>query len=418
MHEYRSQEVFRKYNITVPDGEAASTPEEVSKVFARIANTDPAKGPTGAIIKSQVLAGGRGRGHFDTGFEGGVHAADSAEEAADLAAKMLGNRLITKQTGAEGLPVNHLLVAKKHEVAREMYFAILLDRAFGGPVMVGSAVGGMGIEDLAEEHPDAIFKIPVDADNGPTAAQAEEMARSLGFESDAQVQDCAEQIQRYWTLFSESDVTMMEINPLAEEAGTGRVMAFDAKMNFDDNAAFRQKEIFAMADHTQEDPREVDAAKFDLNYIGLDGNIGCLVNGAGLAMSTMDIIKLYGGEPANFLDVGGGATKSQVKEAVRILAEDPKVKCILVNIFGGIMRCDVIAAGLVAAVAELDISTPLIVRLQGTNVDEAKFLIQESALRIIATDDLDDAAQKAVKVADIIQIAREGKLGVEFSLPM
>jgi len=308
------------------------------------------------------------------------------------------------------------LIAKRHYIRREGYFALLLDRAFGGPVMVGSKEGGVDIEKVAEENPGAIVKIGVDLDKGPTDAQSGQLAETMGFQG-PQKQSAQQQIKNLYKLFREKDCTMVEVNPIAE-TNEGQVMCMDAKLNFDDNAEFRQKDIFELQDTSQMDSREVEAKKYDLNYIALDGNIGCLVNGAGLAMSTMDIIKLNGGSPANFLDVGGGASKDQIIAAIRILSNDPKVKVILINIFGGIMRCDIIALGLIAAASELSLKVPLVVRLQGTNVAEAKKLITNSGLRIVTADDLDEAAQKAVSACKILDLAKESGLGVKFELPI
>jgi succinyl-CoA synthetase beta subunit len=334
----------------------------------------------------------------------------------DKSALMLGHKLFTKQTGPDGKVVNKVLVAKRHFVRREAYFAILLDRSFGGPVMVGSSEGGVDIEKVAEENPGAIVKCGVDLDKGPSDEQSQKIATALGFKGD-QVLKAQKQISNLYKFFREKDCTMLEINPMVETSD-GQVMCMDAKINFDDNSEFRQRDIFELEDVLQKDSREVEAKKWDLNYIALDGSIGCLVNGAGLAMATMDIIKLHGGNPANFLDVGGGASKQQVTAAIRILNSDPKVKVILVNIFGGIMKCDIIALGLIAAATELGLRTPLIVRLQGTNVNEAKKLLADSGLRIMTADDLDDAAQKAVNANRILTLAEQSGLDVKFELPL
>jgi len=409
IHEYQSHKLMRDYGITVPLSSVASSPEEALNVAIALNTPD-------LVVKAQILAGGRGLGHFESGLKGGVQKCSSPEEVRDIAVQMLGHKLITKQTGPEGRLVNKLLVAKRHFVRREAYFAILLDRTFGGPVMVGSKEGGVDIEKVAEENPNSIVKIGVDLEKGPTPDQTKKLSEALGFHGD-QVAQSQKEISNLYKLFREKDCTMLEINPLVETSD-GVVMAMDAKINFDDNSEFRQKDIFALEDTTQKDSREVEAKKWDLNYIALDGSIGCLVNGAGLAMSTMDIIKLYGGSPANFLDVGGGATKQQVTAAISILSKDPKVKVILVNIFGGIMRCDVIALGLIAAATELRLRLPLVVRLQGTNVNEAKKLIADSGLRIVTADDLDEAAQKAVNANRILSLAAESGLDVKFELPL
>ena len=339
-----------------------------------------------------MLAGGRGLGTFKSGLKGGVHIV-LAGEAKALSEKMLCQVLVTKQTGEAGKPVNALLVAEKMKLVNEMYFAILLDRASAGPMVIACSEGGTSIEDLAESHPEKIIKMKIDLKAGLTEAQALELARGLNVSGDAK--DAAKQLRALYEVFVQSDCTMLEVNPLAE-TDKKLLVAADAKLNFDDNAEYRQKALFALRDHSQEDPREVAAGAHDLNYIGLDGNIGCMVNGAGLAMATMDIISLHGASPANFLDVGGNASEQQVVEAFKILTADKKVKALLVNIFGGIMKCDVIASGIVNAAKQVGIQVPLIVRLEGTNVEAGKEILSASGMDIIAADDLDDAAKKAV----------------------
>lgn len=306
---------------------------------------------------------------------------------------MLGQLLVTKQTGAAGKPVNTVLVAQKLNLINEMYFAILLDRASAGPMVIACSEGGTSIEDLAETHPDKIIRMKIDVETGLSEAQARDLADRL--EVNGSISDAVAQLKALYDVFISSDCTMLEINPLAETAER-MLIAADAKLNFDDNAEYRQKSLFALRDHAQEDPREVTAGKFDLNYIGLDGNIGCMVNGAGLAMATMDIISLHGAAPANFLDVGGNASEQQVVEAFKILTADTKVKALLVNIFGGIMKCDVIANGIVSAAKQVGLQVPLVVRLEGTNVEEGKKILEKSGMDIIAANDLDDAAKKAV----------------------
>lgn len=388
LHEYQSQALMREAGVAVPRG---------VDVDSRAAGLEAARGlgdAAGIVVKAQVLAGGRGLGTFKNGYKGGVRMCATPEEAADAVEGMVGQVLVTKQTGAEGKICGRVLVTEKVDVAREMYFAILFDRETQGPMIVASKVGGTSIEDIAEADPSAIIKVPINIEKGMTKEAAQHVAVALGF-SDDKVSAAAGQVEKLYDMFIAKDATLLEVNPLVE-TGAGEVMSIDAKINFDDNAEFRQKDIFAMRDVTQEDAREVAADKFDLNYIGLDGSIGCLVNGAGLAMATMDIIKLHGGSPANFLDVGGSATEEQVTEAFRILNADPKVKAILVNIFGGIMRCDVIAQGIITAAKTVDLGVPLVVRLQGNMVDEAKTLLADAKLKLIATDDLDDAAKLAV----------------------
>ena len=327
---------------------------------------------------------------------------------------MLGQELVTKQTGSVGKPCNHVFVVEQMKPKKEYYFAILLDRAskvcalfmlkyslhfsMQGPMLVGSNQGGMDIEAVAAKDPDAIKTLPVDIDAGLSLEQAKAFAKEMGFQGEETVRQAGEIMTRLYKLALEKDTSLVEINPLAED-DTGKVICLDAKLNFDDNADFRQSKVFELRDKSQEDKREIDASEFKLNYIGLDGNIGCLVNGAGLAMATMDIIKLHGGEPANFLDVGGGATAEQVAEAFRIISSDQRVSCIFVNIFGGIMRCDIIAEGIIKAASKLNLTIPLVVRLQGTNMNEAKELISKSNLGIISIDNMTEASKKAVTLA-------------------
>jgi succinyl-CoA synthetase beta subunit len=375
-----------EYGINVPPGIAVRSLAEVGPAAAKMAD---AAGEV--VVKSQVLAGGRGLGRFTNGLQGGVHIC-SAAEAPALAARMLGGTLVTKQTGAKGKPVDVLYVAHKMKFEREMYLAILLDRASAGPVVIACGEGGTSIEDLAERFPDRVAKVPIDPAAGMTAAQVSKIVDALGVTTDKAA--AGEQVKALYRLFCERDCTMVEVNPLAETAT--QLVAADAKLGFDDNAAFRQKDLFALRDASQEDAREVEAAKWDLNYIGLDGSIGCMVNGAGLAMATMDICAQHGGAPANFLDVGGAASEAQVAAAFRLLTADPQVKAILVNIFGGIMRCDVMAAGIVGAAKEVGLRVPLVVRLEGTNVERGRQILAESDVAVISADDLDDAAQKAV----------------------
>ncbi|OAE18562.1 hypothetical protein AXG93_1923s1180 [Marchantia polymorpha subsp. ruderalis] len=389
IHEYQGAALMSKFGVNVPKGVVISSPSEVSEVIKKHFPNN-----TELVVKSQVLAGGRGLGTFKNGLKGGVHIVKTSE-VEEYARKMLGQILVTKQTGAEGKPVNKVFLCDKLNLVNEMYFAIALDRASAGPVIIACAKGGTSIEDLAEKYPDMIIKVPVNINTGITDEDAARVVDGLAPKK-ADKQDCIEQVKKLYNMFCKSDCTLVEINPLAETAD-GVMVAADAKLNFDDNAAYRQKEVFALRDKTQEDPREVAAAAADLNYIGLDGEIGCMVNGAGLAMATMDIIKLHGGTPANFLDVGGNASENQVVEAFKILTADPKVKAILVNIFGGIMKCDVIASGIVNAAKQVSLHVPLIVRLEGTNVDLGKTILKESGMTIIAAEDLDDAAKNAVK---------------------
>jgi succinyl-CoA synthetase beta subunit len=339
-------------------------------------------------------------------------------QAREFAEHMLGQELITKQA-PNGIICNKVLLMERMYMRREMYLSILMDRASQGPLMVASPRGGTSIEDVAKTNPEVIFTQPIDIEEGLQEEDAVRMASNLGLEdgsehSSAEAHTKAvELMKNLYSMFIACDCTQVEVNPLAETP-EGDVVVCDAKLNFDDNAAYRQSSIFARRDTTQEDPREVDAAKYDLNYIGLDGNIGCMVNGAGLAMATMDIIQLKGGSPANFLDVGGGANEKQVQKAFEILNDDPLVQAILVNIFGGIMRCDVIATGIINAAKEIGINKPIVIRLQGTNVDEAKLLIESSGFRMILAKDLEDAAEKAVGVADIAAQAAKIDVGIKF----
>ena len=376
---------MKSCGVNVPLGIAAHTVDEAVSAAQSIGDDE-------VVIKSQILAGGRGLGTFTSGLQGGVHIIKT-DEVKDYASKMLGGTLVTKQSGPAGKPVNTVLIAKKMNLVKEFYFSILLDRASGGPVMIACSEGGTSIEDLAHNSPEKIIKVPVDIRKGPNEDDLAKVVAGLGVSGDKAA--AAEQIKALYNLFVDKDCTMVEVNPLAEDA-EGNLIAADAKIGFDDNAAFRQKEIHSQRDSTQEDPREVAAGKFDLNYIGLDGNIGCMVNGAGLAMSTMDIISLKGGTPANFLDVGGSANVDQIKAAFEIITADPAVKAILVNIFGGIMKCDIIAEGIVQASRDLELKVPVVVRLEGTNVEKGQQILKDSGLALITADDLDDAAEKAV----------------------
>ncbi|CAH9051162.1 unnamed protein product [Cuscuta epithymum] len=391
IHEYQGAELMGKHGINVPRGVAVGSIGEVKKAIQELFPNQ-----NEIVVKSQVLAGGRGLGTFKNGFQGGVHIV-KANEAENIAEKMLGQILVTKQTGPQGKIVSKVYLCEKLSLVNEMYFSIILDRATAGPLIIACRKGGTSIEDLAEKFPDMIIKVPIDIFKGITDDDAAKVVDGLAPKV-ADRKDSMEQVKKLYNLFCQCDCTLLEINPLAETSDK-KLVAADAKMNFDDNAAYRQKELFALRDSSQEDPREVEAAKADLNYIGLDGEIGCMVNGAGLAMATMDIIKLHGGTPANFLDVGGNASEGQVVEAFKILTSDDKVKAIMVNIFGGIMKCDVIASGIVNAAKQVQLKVPVVVRLEGTNVDQGKRILKESGLTLITAEDLDDAAEKAVKAA-------------------
>lgn len=351
------------------------------------------------VVKAQILAGGRGKGHFSNGFKGGVHITKDANQIWPLAEKMVGHKLITKQTPPSGIMVNSVMVAESIVIKRETYFCILMDRAHNGPVLIASPAGGMDIEEVAVSSPHLVKTIPIDIIEGVTDDMALTVAEFLEFHGTSR-QKCAEQVKALWSLFTGVDAVQLEINPLAE-TDTGDVVSVDAKIQFDDNAQFRQKDVFAMDDTTESDPREVEAAKYNLNYIGMSGDIGCLVNGAGLAMATMDLIHLHGGQPANFLDVGGSVNETQVKQAFDIISSDPNVKAILVNVFGGIVNCATIATGVVNATRASGLKLPLVVRLEGTNVDAAKKILQDSGLPIIQAKDLDHAAMTAVDQASL-----------------
>jgi len=390
IHEYQAKELLQKFDVATTRGRVAATLDDAEQIAGELGDVD-------IVVKAQIHAGGRGKGAFKNGFKGGVHVRKTPAEVREVAAKMLGQILVTHQTGPAGRTVNKVLVAESADIAREIYFAILLDRATAAPLVVASTEGGVEIEAVAAKSPEKIIREAIDPLAGLQPFQARKIAKQLGFES-SQLKNASKLFEGLYRTFIAFDCSMVEVNPLVVTT-KGEVLALDAKFNFDDNALYRHPEIAALRDVAQEDPREVEASKHGLNYIGLDGNIACLVNGAGLAMATMDIIKFYGGEPANFLDVGGGANEQQVTEAFKILLADKKVKAILVNIFGGIMKCDVIAQGIINAARTVQLSVPVVVRLEGTNVERAKQLLKESGLALITAGDLADAAQKAVAAA-------------------
>ncbi|XP_023230036.1 succinate--CoA ligase [GDP-forming] subunit beta, mitochondrial-like [Centruroides sculpturatus] len=387
IHEFQSKQLMADNGIQVQRFKVVDSIEQADL----IANTFDVKE---YVIKAQILAGGRGKGTFSSGLQGGVKLTKNREDIVPLVEKMIGHKLKTKQTTGDGVLVTKVMIAEALDISRETYLAILMDRDSGGPVIVASPSGGVDIEEVAAKSPDLIFKESVDIMKGLTNTQAKALAKNLQFQGTL-IDEAADQIKKLYQLFLKIDATQLEVNPFGETPD-GKVVCFDAKINFDDNAEFRQKEIFANGDNTESDPREVEAAKYQLNYIGMDGNIACLVNGAGLAMATMDIIHLYGGSPANFLDVGGGVKEEQVYQAFKILTSDSKVKAILVNIFGGIVNCAIIANGIKNACKTMQLQVPLVVRLEGTNVDEAKKILAESGLSITTAIDLDDAARKAV----------------------
>ncbi len=394
IHEYQAKELLARHGVNVPSGQACKSIEEAQTAAQALFDA----GQTMVVIKSQIHAGGRGKGTFKSGFQGGVHLCKSVEETVDKAKSMLGEVLVTKQTGPEGREVKTLLVASAEKIVKELYLAVLLDRNSSKPIVMASTEGGMDIEEVAEKTPEKIVKETIDPAMGMMPYQARNIAAALGLPS-ALIGQAAKLLMGVYKTFWNCDASMVEINPLCiveNVDGSQGIAAVDAKISLDDNALYRHKDIQDMRDLGEEAPLEIEAGKYDLNYIKLDGNIACLVNGAGLAMATMDIIKHYGGDPANFLDVGGGASREQVTAAFQIILSDPNVKGILVNIFGGIMQCDVIAEGVVAAAKETNLSIPLVVRLEGNNVEIGKKILDESGLELISGDSMADAAQKIV----------------------
>ncbi len=390
IHEYQGKQLLSKYGVAVPKGHVAYTVDEAVKAAEEL-------GGGVCVVKSQIHAGGRGAGRFkdNPDGKGGVRVSKNVDEVRANAEEMLGHVLVTKQTGEAGKEVKRLYIEDGCDIARELYLGMLLDRETSQLVIMASTEGGMEIEEVAEATPEKIIKVHVDPATGIMPFHARKLAFGLGLEG-AQVKSGSKFIMALYKAFNDLDCSMVEVNPLVV-TGAGDVIALDAKVNFDDNALYRHPDVAEMRDEDEEDPAELEAAKHELNYIKLDGTIGCMVNGAGLAMATMDIIQLYGGSPANFLDVGGGATKERVTEAFKIILADANVEGILVNIFGGIMRCDVIAEGVVAAAKEVNISVPLVVRLEGTNVEKGKQIMADSGLPIISGDNLSDAADKIVK---------------------
>ncbi|MGF7176455.1 ADP-forming succinate--CoA ligase subunit beta [Azospirillum doebereinerae] len=389
IHEYQAKELLKAYGVAVPRGGVAYTAEEAETVARELG------GPVW-VVKSQIHAGGRGAGRFQDNPDGkgGVRVVKSVEEVGRNAAEMLNHVLVTKQTGPAGKEVKRLYVEEGADIKRELYLGLLTDRASGRVTIIASTEGGMEIEEVAHNTPEKIVKVAIDPVTGIQGYHTRRIAFALGLEG-KQVGSAAKFIAAAYKAFVELDCAIVEINPLIV-TGSGDILALDAKMSFDDNALFRHKDVAALRDEAEEDPAEIEAARHDLNYVKLDGNIGCMVNGAGLAMATMDIIKLYGGEPANFLDVGGGATKERVTAAFKLILSDSNVEGILVNIFGGIMRCDVIAEGVVAAAREVHLHVPLVVRLEGTNVTLGKEILADSGLPIVSADNLADAADKIV----------------------
>ena len=390
IHEYQAKELLEKFGVANSPGGVASTPAEAEKVARSM-------GSNNLVVKAQIHAGGRGKGTFNNGFKGGVQLCKTPSEVRNLAEKMLGQTLVTHQTGPEGRVVRKVLVSESVEISRELYFAILIDWTISAPVIVASTEGGVEIETVAEKSPEKIIRMAIDPLLGLQPFQTRKLAKLLRF-APGDMRAACKLFTNLYKLFIARDCSMVEVNPLVVTMG-GDVLALDAKFNFDDNALYRHPDIQSYRDIEEEDPREVEASKFNLSYIGLDGNIACLVNGAGLAMATMDIIKHHGGEPANFLDVGGGASEQQVTEAFKILVADKRVKAILVNIFGGIMKCDIIAQGIINAVKAVNLPVPLVVRLEGTNVEAGRQLLADSGLQLTAATDIADAAKKVVAAA-------------------
>jgi len=390
IHEYQAKDLFDRFGVPCPNGKAAASPKEAYEAAKWL-------GVSGLVVKAQIHAGGRGKGVFKNGYQGGVHVVKSPEEASEVAAKMLGQVLVTKQTGEAGRLVRKVMISEGVAIRRELYLAILLDRQSCQPVIIVSTEGGMNIEDVAAATPEKILREFVHPLAGLQAYQVRKICQALGLTTSARL--FGRLLHALYKLFIECDCSMVEINPLVVTADD-QVMALDAKFNFDDNALYRHPEITGLRDTEEEDPREVAAAAHDLNYIGLDGNIACLVNGAGLAMATMDIIKHHGGDPANFLDVGGGASTEQVAAAFNIILSDRKVKGIFINIFGGIMDCNIVAQGVVAAAKETGLSLPLVVRLEGYNVEAAKATLAASGLNIVSAAGMDDGALKIVKAVN------------------
>jgi succinyl-CoA synthetase beta subunit len=383
IHEYQAKAILAQHGVPVPRGEVALNAAEAGAIARRL-------GGDVVVVKAQIHAGGRGKG-------GGVKLARSVDEAEKLASQMIGMTLVTHQTGPEGRVVSRVLIEEGLKMTRELYLSIVLDRAAGKPVMMASADGGMDIEEVAAKTPERIHKVYIEPGVGIVPFEARQLGFAIGLDG-AQVTKAVKLMTALYNAFVATDASLVEINPLVVTAG-GDLLALDAKMNFDDNALYRHQDIRDLRDLGEEDPLEIEASKFSLNYIHLDGNIGCMVNGAGLAMATMDIIKLAGGEPANFLDVGGGANADQIRNAFKILMSDKNVKAVLINIFGGILRCDVLAQGVIAAVKELGVPVPIVIRMEGTNVEEGKRLLKESGMNFTTADSMDEAANKVVQLA-------------------
>lgn len=389
IHEYQAKALLAQYGVPVPKGYIAQTTEEVESALTKLNESDK------IVVKAQIHAGGRGKGSFCTGYEGGVKVVDNHPDALKASQNMLGNNLITAQTGPSGRKVQTLYLTEACDISHEYYLAIVLDRETAQSVIIASTEGGMDIEAVAEETPDKIIRIPISPATGLRPHHCRRISFELGLEG-TQIKQCANLLSGLYKLFWEKNAMLVEINPLITTPD-GAVIALDAKVSFDANATFMHPEIMELRDLNEEDAKEVEASKYNLSYIALDGNIACLVNGAGLAMATMDIIKSFGGEPANFLDVGGGANEEQVTAAFKIILSDPQVEGILVNIFGGIMKCDIIARGIVAAAKNVELTVPLVVRLEGTNVDAGKNILRTSAVALTPADSLAEAAKIITK---------------------
>ena len=392
IHEYQAKTLLRKYGVAVPAGRVAFSAQEAADAASALG------GPVW-VVKSQIHAGGRGAGRFsnDPDGKGGVRVVKSVDEVRENAQKMLASVLVTKQTGPAGKEVKRLYIEEGCDIARELYLGMLVDRATSRITIMASTEGGMEIEEVAHRTPEKILKVAIDPATGLQPFHTRQIAFGLGL-SGKQVSAASKFITALYQAFVDLDASIVEVNPLVV-TGSGDVMALDAKINFDDNAIYRHPDIEKLRDEDEEDPAEIEAAKHGLNYVKLDGNIGCMVNGAGLAMATMDIIKLYGGEPANFLDVGGGANAEQIKNAFRILMSDKSVRAVLINIFGGILRCDILAQGVIAAVTDLGVRVPIVIRMEGTNVDEGKRLLKDSRMNFTTADSMDEAATKVVQLA-------------------
>ncbi|KAK2585852.1 hypothetical protein KPH14_010446 [Odynerus spinipes] len=407
VNEHVAYSLLKEAGIPTPPFGVASSPDEAAKIATELKTKD-------LVLKAQVLTGGRGKGHFQGTNVSGVVMCETPEEAKQLSESMIGKLLITKQTGAAGKICNKVMVTTRMYPRKEYYLSVMMERTFNGPVMIASPRGGVNIEDVAATEPEAILYLPVDVNEGLTSDQIECVIQKLGIHEESK--DVVSSIVcNLYELFVQTDALLVEINPLAEDV-CGKYYALDCKCNFDDSAAFRQKDLYSLQDWSQKDPNEARAEKFNLNYIQLDGIIGCMVNGAGLAMATMDLIQLYGVSPANFLDVGGSAPKEAITEAFKIITSDPKVLAVLVNIFGGIMKCDTIAEGIIDATKELKTTIPIVVRLEGTNVDKARKIIVESKLKILFMDNLGDAGIAITQFATIMQIAQSLNIDIDFTM--